>query len=65
MCSSDLDFFLTRDLTWQKFGRIGDWTRRFTIFGTPVYHEFLQGKRELTCTAWAIPTRNVRGWKAP
>jgi hypothetical protein len=19
----------------------------------------------LTCTAWAIPTRNVRGWKAP
>ena len=27
--------------------------------------EFLAGKRELTCTAWAIPTRNVKGWKAP
>jgi hypothetical protein len=37
----------------------------FTIFGTPVYQEFLAGKRELTCTAWAIPTRNIRGWKAP
>ena len=35
------------------------------IFGTPVYQEFLAGKRELTCTAWAIPTRNVKGWKAP
>jgi hypothetical protein len=23
------------------------------------------GKRELTCTAWAIPTFNVKGWKAP
>ena len=37
----------------------------FTIFGTPVYQEFLAGKRELTCTAWAIPTRNISGWKAP
>jgi MoaA/NifB/PqqE/SkfB family radical SAM enzyme len=39
--------------------------RMFTIFGTPVYQEFLAGKRELTCTAWAIPTYNVKGWKAP
>jgi hypothetical protein len=37
----------------------------FTLFGTPVYQEFLAGKRELTCVAWAIPTYNVRGWKAP
>ena len=37
----------------------------FTIFGTVVYQEFLAGKRELTCTAWAIPTRNIKGWKAP
>jgi hopanoid biosynthesis associated radical SAM protein HpnH len=59
------EFFLTRDLTRQKFGRIEEWGRLFTIFGTPVYQEFLAGKRELTCTAWAIPTYNVRGWKAP
>jgi len=59
------DYFLTRSLTRQKFARLDKWTRRFNIFGTPVYHEFLQGKRELTCTAWAIPTRNVAGWKAP
>jgi MoaA/NifB/PqqE/SkfB family radical SAM enzyme len=59
------DFFLTRKMTRQKFAKIEEWGQRFTIFGTPVYQEFLAGKRELTCTAWAIPTRNVRGWKAP
>jgi MoaA/NifB/PqqE/SkfB family radical SAM enzyme len=59
------DFFLTRAMTREKFARIQEWGQRFTIFGTPVYQEFLAGKRELTCTAWAIPTRNVRGWKAP
>ena len=59
------EFFLTRDLTRQKFKDIERWGELFTIFGTPVYQEFLAGKRELTCTAWAIPTFNVRGWKAP
>jgi hopanoid biosynthesis associated radical SAM protein HpnH len=59
------EFFLTRDMTRQKFARIEDWGKAFTIFGTPVYQEFLAGKRELTCTAWAIPTYNVKGWKAP
>src|SRR5262245_61078161 len=59
------DFFLTRSMTREKFARIEEWGRLFTIIGTPVYQEFLAGKRELTCTAWAIPTYNVKGWKAP
>jgi hopanoid biosynthesis associated radical SAM protein HpnH len=59
------DFFLTRAMTREKFAKIQEWGERFTIFGTPVYQEFLAGKRELTCTAWAIPTRNIKGWKAP
>jgi hopanoid biosynthesis associated radical SAM protein HpnH len=59
------DFFLTRAMTREKFARIQEWGERFTIFGTPVYQEFLAGRRELTCTAWAIPTRNIKGWKAP
>src|SRR6266513_1659486 len=57
------DFFLTRKMTREKFAKIQKWGERFTIFGTPVYKEFLAGKRELTCTAWAIPTRNIKGWK--
>ena len=59
------EFFLTRTMTREKFAKILDWGKLFTIFGTPVYQEFLAGKRELTCTAWAIPTYNIRGWKAP
>jgi hypothetical protein len=58
-------FFLTREMTRAKFAKILDWGKLFTIFGTPVYQEFLAGKRELTCTAWAIPTYNIKGWKAP
>jgi hopanoid biosynthesis associated radical SAM protein HpnH len=59
------DFFLTREMTRAKFKDIEKWGQAFTIFGTPVYQEFLAGKRELTCSAWAIPTYNVKGWKAP
>jgi MoaA/NifB/PqqE/SkfB family radical SAM enzyme len=59
------EFFLTRAMTREKFRYIQNWSGLFTIFGTPVYQEFLAGKRELTCTAWAIPTYNVQGWKAP
>lgn len=59
------DFFLTRKMTIAKFAKIEQWGKAFTIFGTPVYQEFLAGQRELTCTAWAIPTFNIQGWKAP
>src|SRR5258708_673971 len=59
------DFFLTRKMTRQKFAKIEEGGEKFNIVGTMVYQEFLAGKRELTCTAWAIPTYNVKGWKAP
>jgi hopanoid biosynthesis associated radical SAM protein HpnH len=59
------NFFLTRAATKEKFKDIAEWAQRYTLFGTPVYMDFLAGDRELTCSAWAIPTRNVRGWKAP
>ncbi len=59
------NFFLTRQMTVEKFQKIEDWMRRYTFFGTPIYFEFLAGKRDLTCSAWAIPTRNIRGWKGP
>ncbi len=59
------DFFLTRKLTREKFSKIVEWGEKYTLFGSPIYLEFLAGKRDLHCTAWAIPTRNVKGWKAP
>ena len=59
------NFFLTRKMTVEKFARIEEWMNRYTFLGTPIYFEFLAGKRDLTCSAWAIPTRNIRGWKGP
>ena len=59
------NFFLTRPMTVEKFRKIEEWMNRYTFFGTPIYFEFLAGKRDLTCSAWAIPTRNIRGWKGP
>ena len=59
------NFFLTRAMTVEKFQKVEEWMNRYTFFGTPVYFEFLGGKRDLTCSAWAIPTRNIRGWKGP
>jgi len=59
------NFFLTRAMTIKKFQKIEEWMQRYTLLGTPVYFEFLSGKRDLTCSAWAIPTRNIRGWKGP
>lgn len=59
------EFFLTREGTRQKFARAIEWGKKYPILGTPGYLEFLAGQRELSCSAWAIPTRNVRGWKGP
>jgi MoaA/NifB/PqqE/SkfB family radical SAM enzyme len=59
------NFFLTRKMTIEKFHKLEEWCQKFNFFGTPIYFEFLAGKRDLTCSAWAIPTRNIRGWKGP
>jgi len=59
------NFFLTRKMTVEKFRDIPAWGEKYRFFGTPIYFEFLAGLRDLTCSAWAIPTRNIRGWKAP
>ncbi|MBV9999632.1 MAG: DUF3463 domain-containing protein [Verrucomicrobia bacterium] len=58
-------FFLTRRATVEKFHEAKSWSWRYPLFGTPIYFEFLAGLRDLTCSAWAIPTRNIKGWKAP
>ena len=39
--------------------------KRFPLVSSPVYMEFLQGERDLPCTAWGMPTYNVKGWKGP
>ena len=32
---------------------------------SPLFLEFLMGKREYACTPWGMPTFNVFGWQKP
>ena len=32
---------------------------------SPMFLEFLMGKRELTCTPWGMPTYSIFGWQKP
>lgn len=57
--------FMTRDDIRAKFKEAEKLLWKYQLLSSPVYLEFLSGKRELTCTAWGNPTRNVRGWKGP
>ncbi len=59
------EIFLTRDDVRAKFREAEGLLRKYRMATSPVYLEFLSGKRELTCTAWGNPTRNVKGWKGP
>src|SRR5438105_574084 len=59
------EIFMTRDDIRAKFGEAEKLLGKYQLLSSPVYLEFLSGKRELTCTAWGNPTRNIKGWKGP
>src|SRR5205085_12594504 len=59
------EIFMTRDDIRRKFKEAEKLLGKYKLASSPVYLEFLSGKRELTCTAWGNPTRNVKGWKGP
>lgn len=61
----DADLFLTRSEAISRFGPIYDLRHRVPFGNTPLYLEFLAGKRELACVPWSTPTRNPRGWRQP
>lgn len=59
------DFFLSRQEIVSIFEKIYRMGKQIRFYNTPVYWEFLSGKRELQCTPWSTPTRNPKGWKRP
>ena len=61
----DGDVFLSRQEAVAAFQPIYEMRRRFPFYNTPIYLDFLAGKRELTCVPWSTPTRNPKGWKRP
>lgn len=61
----DKDCFMSRADVREKFRDIDVVAKRHRLADTPVYLEYLKGQRELECTAWGNPTRNVAGWRSP
>jgi hopanoid biosynthesis associated radical SAM protein HpnH len=59
------EIFLTREDIYAKFREAQKLFARHRLMSSPIYLEFLAGQRELSCTAWGNPTRNVKGWKGP
>jgi hopanoid biosynthesis associated radical SAM protein HpnH len=39
--------------------------RRWRLNHSPIFLDFLEGKRELACTAWGIPSYSLLGWQRP
>ncbi|MBN1908226.1 MAG: adenosyl-hopene transferase HpnH [Pirellulales bacterium] len=59
------ELFMTRDEIHAKFRQAEKMLSQYRLVTSPVYMDFLCGRRELPCAAWANPTYNVRGWKGP
>jgi hopanoid biosynthesis associated radical SAM protein HpnH len=59
------EIFLTREDIRAKFQEAGNLFKKYRMASSPIYLEYLSGQRELTCTAWGNPTRNIKGWKGP
>jgi hopanoid biosynthesis associated radical SAM protein HpnH len=53
----------TRELFKKSFadGRRKKWR----LNHSPVFLDFLEGKRDLSCTAWGIPSYSLLGWQKP
>jgi len=62
----DQQNFLKRKKTRELFARIlGNRKRTWRFNQSPLFLEFLVGKREYQCTPWGNPTYNIFGWQKP
>lgn len=53
----------TRELFAKAFG--AGRRKLWRLNHSPVFLDFLEGKRELACTAWGIPSYSLLGWQRP
>ncbi|MFQ5846325.1 MAG: adenosyl-hopene transferase HpnH [Candidatus Methylomirabilales bacterium] len=62
----DQEHFLRRHRTTQLFAAIlGNPKRHWAFNQSPLFLEFLMGKRDYQCTPWGNPTYNIFGWQRP
>ena len=69
VCSTNPDgaaeIFLTRDEIKKKFNEAARLFKKYKMNTSPVYLEFLQGKRDLTCAALGQPDPEREGLEGP
>jgi len=62
----DQKHFLSRKRTRQLFRQIlSNRSDKWRFNMSPLFLEYLMGKRDYKCTAWGMPTYNIFGWQKP
>jgi hopanoid biosynthesis associated radical SAM protein HpnH len=62
----DQGHFLGRDRTRRLFrAMLSNRKQRWVFNQSPLFLEFLMGKRDYPCTPWGMPTFNLFGWQKP
>jgi hopanoid biosynthesis associated radical SAM protein HpnH len=62
----DQEHFLRRQKTHELFGAmLSQPEKRWKFNQSPIFLQFLMGKRDFECTPWGNPTYNIFGWQRP
>ena len=62
----DQEHFLRRERSKQLFTKLFETPhRRWRFNQSPLFLQFLMGKRDFDCTPWGNPTYNIFGWQRP
>ncbi len=62
----DQEHFLTRKKTRNLFSQIlSNRSEKWRFNLSPLFLEYLMGKRNYKCTPWGMPTYNIFGWQKP
>jgi hopanoid biosynthesis associated radical SAM protein HpnH len=62
----DQEHFLRRERSQRLFSRLLESPHRAWRFNqSPLFLQFLMGKRDFDCTPWGNPTYNIFGWQRP
>jgi len=62
----DQEHFLRRQKTHELFTKmLGQPEKRWRFNQSPIFLQFLMGKRDFECTPWGMPAYNIFGWQRP
>lgn len=62
---SNAGAYLKKEEMPAKFFKVRDMADAYKIINTPIYLDYLVGKRDMQCSPWTTVTRNPQGWKGP